>query len=87
MQRERHWIPDLVGDDRKGKAGACGGSAPRAEVLLFRQKDPKPGAPGRGPLGAFAPVPKVRAAELALLRQSCPHIGFGTGAQLRLEAP
>ena len=50
----------------------CGVSAPHAEVLLFRQKDPKPGAPGRGPSGAFAPVPKVRAAELASLKQSSP---------------
>ena len=49
-----------------------GVSAPRAEVLLFRQKDPKPLAPGRGPSGAFAPVPTVRAAELASLRQSSP---------------
>ena len=39
---------------------------------MFRQKDPKPGAPGRGPSGAFATVPKVRAAELALLKQSSP---------------
>ena len=50
----------------------CGVSAPHAEVLLFRQKDPKPWAPGRGPSGAFAPVPKVWAAELASLRQSSP---------------
>ena len=54
----------------------CGVSAPRAEVLLFRQKDPKPWAPRRGPLGAFAPVPKVRAAELASLRQSSPPTRF-----------
>ena len=39
---------------------------------MFRQKDPKPWAPGRGPPGAFAPVPTVRAAELASLRQSSP---------------
>ncbi len=29
-------------------------------------------APGRGPPGAFAPVPTVRAAELASLKQSSP---------------
>ena len=29
-------------------------------------------SPGRGPPGSFAPVPKVRAAELASLRQSSP---------------
>ena len=53
--------------------GECGVSAPRAEVLLFWQKDPKPWAPGRSPRGgAFAPVPFVRAAELASLRQSSP---------------
>ena len=56
----------------EGKRGACGVSAARAEVLLFRHKDPKPLAPGRGSLGAFAPVPKFRAAELASLRQSSP---------------
>ncbi len=28
---------------------SCGVSAPHDEVLLFRQKDPKPVAPGRGP--------------------------------------
>ena len=39
---------------------------------MFRQKDPKPLAPGRGPPGSFAPVPTVRAAELASLRQSSP---------------
>ena len=40
--------------------------------LVFRRKDQKPGVPGRGPLGAFAPVPFARAAELASLRQSSP---------------
>ena len=35
----------------------CGVSPPHGEILLFRQKDPKPWAPGRGPSGAFAPVP------------------------------
>ena len=59
-----------VEDDRRRKAR--GVSSPRDEVLLFRQKDPKPLAPGRGPSGAFAPVPTVRAAELASLRQSSP---------------
>ena len=57
----------------RGGRGACGVSAPHDEVLLFRQKDPKPLAPGRGPSGAFAPVPTVRAAELAALRQSSPY--------------
>ena len=52
--------------------GSRGVSAPHAEVLLFRQKDPKPLAPGRGPPGAFAPVPIAWAAELASLRQSSP---------------
>ena len=54
------------------RGGMRGVSSPHAEVLLFRQKDPKPWAPGRGPPGAFAPVPKFRAAELASLRQSSP---------------
>ena len=60
---------------------ACGVSAPHDEILLFRQKDPKPLAPGRGPSGAFAPVPISWAAELASLRQSSPPSpDFGTGA-------
>ena len=42
----------------EGERNACGVSPPHGEVLLFRQKDPKPWAPGRGPSGAFAPVPK-----------------------------
>ena len=37
--------------------------------------------------GAFAPVPKVRAAELAALKQSSPQTGVGTGAQPRPQAP
>ena len=49
-----------------------GVSPPYDEDLLFRQKDPKPLAPGRGPIGAFAPVPFVWAAELVSLRQSSP---------------
>ena len=83
-KRQRPWIPDQVRDDRRGGGSSCGVaasrdagelcgvSAPHAEVLLFRQKDPKPWAPGRGPSGAFATVPKVRAAELATLKQSSP---------------
>ena len=42
------------------------------QALLFRQKDPKPLAPGRGPKGAFTPVPVAWAAELATLKQSSP---------------
>ncbi len=49
---------------------------PHDEVLLFRQKDPKPLAPGRGPRGALAPVPMTWAAELASLRQSSPPNSF-----------
>ncbi len=36
---------------------SCGVSAPHDEVLLFRQKDPKPVAPGRGPQEGV-PVPR-----------------------------
>ena len=63
-----------VGDD--GRRKACGVSSPHGEVLLFRQKDPKPWAPGRGPPGAFATVPISWAAELASLKQSSPPTGF-----------
>ena len=74
------------GPARRGEG--CGVSAPHAEVLLFRQKDPKPLAPGRGPSGAFAPVPVAWAAELASLRQSSPlNRILGTGAQPRPQAP
>ena len=67
---------------------ACGVSPPHDEVLLFRQKDPKPLAPGRGPSGACAPVPVTWAAELATLRQSSPpNRNCGTGAQPRPQAP
>ena len=64
------------GSRMTGEGDSCGVSAPRDEVLLFRQKDPKPLAPRRGPPGAFAPVPTVRAAELASLKQSSPPTGF-----------
>ena len=54
---------------------------------MFRQKDPKPFAPGRGLSGACAPVPVVWAAELASLRQSSPSYRIcGTGAQPRPQA-
>ena len=67
---------------------SCGVSPPHDEVLLFRQKDPKPFAPGRGPAGAFTPVPFAWAAELASLRQSSPpNRVCGTGAQPRPQAP
>ena len=50
LQLLRHYeILHFVQDDRLGR-GACGVSAPRDAVLLFWQKDPKPWAPGRGPL-------------------------------------
>ncbi len=45
-----------VGPARRGEE-ACGVSSPHDEVLLFRQKDPKPLAPGRGPPEGV-PVPR-----------------------------
>ena len=58
---------------RAPRGGSCGVSSPHAEILLFRQKDPKPLAPVRGPSErAFAPVPQFRDAELASLGQSSP---------------
>ncbi len=41
------------------------GFTPTDEVLLFRQKDPKPFPPVRGPLGPSASVPNNMAQELA----------------------
>ncbi len=48
------------------------GFAPADEVLLFRQKDPKPCSPVRGPAGSSASVPNKMARELALLKQPLP---------------
>ena len=42
-----------------------GVAPPRDEVLLFRQKDPKPWVPGRGPSGAFPPVPPTEYLEIS----------------------
>jgi len=47
------------------------GFAPADEVLLFRQKDPKPFPPVRGPPGNFAAIPNqdgegTRCAQTAL---------------------
>ncbi len=67
----------------------CGVSAPHDEVLLFRQKDPKPLAPGRGPQrGCLCPGPGgvgcgTRCAQTVLAAKRMD----GTGAQPRPEAP
>ncbi len=53
------------------------------EVLLFRQKDPKPLSPVRGPPGASASVPNKMARELAALKQPSPRGRFGTEAPPR----
>ncbi len=53
------------------------------EVLLFRQKDPKPLSPVRGPPGASASVPNKMARELAPLKQPSPRGRFGTEAPPR----
>ena len=48
------------------------GFRPAAEVLLFRQKDPKPFLPCRGPMGSLRGSPTRAAAQLATLRQCSP---------------
>ena len=48
------------------------GFAPADESLLFRQKEPKPFLPVRGPMGASASVPNKMAQELAPLKQPSP---------------
>ncbi len=69
---------------------SCGVSAPHDEVLLFRQKNPKPLAPGRGPPEG---VPVPRSLLLGLrnsLRSDSPRRQNGrdwTGAQPRPQAP
>jgi hypothetical protein len=70
----------------------CGVSPPRDEPLLFRQKEPKPFLPVRGPSdpaqkqvlqGASASIPNKRAQELALLKQPSPRSRFGIPAPPR----
>jgi hypothetical protein len=56
----------------------CGVSPPRDESLLFRQKDPKPFLPVRGPEGAWAATPnhngsETRSAQTGLAKE----VGFG----------
>ena len=47
------------------------GFGPTAEVLLFRQKDPKPCWPWHGPSGALRGSPTPAAGKLAWLKH-CP---------------
>jgi len=56
------------------------GFAPADEVLLFRQKDPKPFSPVRGPPGPSASAPNKMARELAPLKQPSPRSRFGAAA-------
>ena len=48
------------------------GFAPAAEVLFFREKDPKPFLPGCSPSGSLTAAPNHMAVELAPLKQSSP---------------
>jgi hypothetical protein len=68
------------------------GFAPADESLLFRQKEPKPYLPVRGPSepaqkqalrDASASVPNKMAQELAALKQPSPRGRFGTEAPPR----
>jgi len=49
------------------------GFVPAAEVLLFRQKDPKPFLPCHGPSGSLRGSPTPAAAQLAALKQCSPN--------------
>ena len=62
------------------------GFAPADEVLLFRQKDPKPFPPVRGPAGSSASAPNKMARELAPLKQPSPRSRFGAAAPPRTKA-
>ena len=62
------------------------GFAPADESLLFRQKEPKPFSPVRGPAGPSASVPNKMARELAPLKQPSPRGRFGTEAPPRPKA-
>ena len=64
--------------------GDCGVSPPHDEVLLFRQKDPKPVAPGRGPARrhrevapAFLVMRNNGTGFPVKLAALCCHCGFG----------
>ncbi len=85
--------PPVIPDPDRGSrvfVFACGVSAPHDEVLLFRQKDPKPVAPGRGPPEGV-PVPRSLWCGLRnSLRSDSPRRQNGrdgTGAQPRPQAP
>ena len=71
------------------------GFAPADESLLFRQKEPKPFSPVRGPSesapkqtlrGPSASAPNKMARELAPLKQPSPRGRFGTEAPPRPKA-
>jgi len=56
------------------------GFAPADEVLLFRQKDPKPFSPVRGPTGPSASIPNqdgegTRSAQTTLAEKSIRYRG------------
>ncbi len=62
------------------------GFAPADEVLLFRQKDPKPFPPVHGPPGPSASAPNKMAQELAPLKQPSPRSRFGAAAPPHTKA-
>jgi len=60
------------------------GFAPADEVLLFRQKDPKPFPPVRGSMSAWPTTPnqdgsETRSAQTVFAKE----VGFGAAAQPR----
>ena len=79
----RRWSV-LCGACVRGR-GSCGVSAPRDAVLLFRQRDPKPLAPGRGLRGAKRPG-RMRCGPYDS-DSPRPQTGVGTVAQPRPQAP
>jgi len=56
------------------------GFAPADEALFFRQKDPKPFSPVRGPPGSSASAPNKMARELVPLKQPSSKSRFGAAA-------
>jgi len=57
------------------------GFGPAAEALLFRQKDPKPLLPGRGPVRVPSSQAKVKWRTTRLAQTGSPQSGVWPGTQ------
>ena len=85
-KRSRRYLPLEAVCELEEFLSAERGFVPADEVLLFRQKDPKPCPPVCGPSGVPPPTPRKMARELALLKQLSPRSRFGVPAPPRTKA-